>query len=123
VARSRKRAEGLSWDAVVAHGLTLVGVEVGTAYGNPALRVGGSFTCRVRDDGVTLAIRCDPDERPLLVATHEACYVTPHYEAWPMVLVDLPTADPKLVCELVEDVWIEKAPKKAVAAFLAAPGD
>ena len=124
MARPRRTAPaGLTWDDVVAIGLGLPGVELGTAFGTPALRVQGGFMCRVKDEGRTLAIRCDPDERPLLIATHEAVFVTPHYEAWPMVLVDLPAADPQLVRELVEDAWVEKAPRKAVDAFLAARGD
>jgi hypothetical protein len=122
VARPRKKADGVTWDDVVSIGLELPGVEVGSAYGAPALRVKGSFMCRVREDGTTLAIRCDPDERPLLVEAHECLFVTPHYEAWPMVLVDLQRAAPDLVRELVEDAWVEKAPKKLVDAFLAARG-
>ena len=45
--------------------------------------------------------------------------MTPHYEAWPMVLV-APRADESLVRELVEDAWAERAPKRLVAEFLAA---
>ncbi|MBM3676428.1 MAG: MmcQ/YjbR family DNA-binding protein [Actinobacteria bacterium] len=112
----------MRWDDVVAIGLALPGVEVGSAYGTPALRVGGAFMCRLKDDGSTLAIRCDPDERPLLLDAHASLYVTPHYEAWPMVLVDLPTAEPDLVRELVEDAWVEKAPKRAVETFRADRG-
>jgi hypothetical protein len=120
---SRKRA-GLTWEDVVRIGLELPEVEVGSAYGTPALRVRGSFMCRVREDGETLAIRCDPDERPFLIeANPEALFVTPHYEAWPMVLVALPKAEERLVRELVEDAWVEKAPKRLVSRYLSAPGE
>ena len=120
MARPRKKAVGVTWDDAVAIGLSLPAVEVGTAYGTPALRVAGGFMCRVREDGETLAIRCDPDERPLLIEANEALFVTSHYEAWPMVLVALPRAEPGLVRELVEDAWVEKAPRKLVDAFVAA---
>ena len=64
----------------------------------------GAFMCRVREDGETLAIRCDLDERPFLVEANEGVlFVTPHYEAWPMVLVALPRAGEQLVRELVEE--------------------
>ena len=122
MARPRRKV-GLAWDDVVAIALDLPGVEVGTAYGTPALRVKGSFMCRLREDGETLAIRCDPDERPLLIAANPGVlFVTPHYEAWPMVLVALPGAGATLVRELIEDAWVEKAPKRLVEAFLDARG-
>ena len=113
----------MSWDDVVAVALTLPEVEVGTAYGTPALRVHGAFMARLREDGETLAIRCDIDERPLLVDAHEEAFVTPHYEAWPMVLVALPRADRTLVAELVEDAWILKVPKTLVTRYLAERDD
>ena len=96
----------MTWEDVVRIGLALPEVEVGTAFGTPALRVRGSFMCRIREDGETLAIRCDPDERPFLIEANEGVlFVTPHDEAWPMVLVALPRADEELVSELVEDAW------------------
>jgi hypothetical protein len=49
-------------------------------------------------------------------------FVTPHYEAWPMVLVALPLAEEQLVRELVEDVWVERAPKKLSAGYRATRG-
>lgn len=101
----------------------LPGVEAGTAYGTPALRVKGAFMCRLREDGETLAIRCDVEERPFLIEAHEELFVTPHYEAWPMVLVALPRAEEQLVRELVEDAWVLKAPKSLAKAFLAERGD
>ena len=60
----------MTWDDVVAIGVALPAVEVGTAYGTPAMRVKGKFMCRLREDGETLAIRCDPEERPLLLEAH-----------------------------------------------------
>ena len=78
----------MTWDDVVQIGLALPEVEVGTAYGTPALRVRKAFMCRLREDGETLAIRCDFDERPLLIDAHPGVlFVTPHYETSPFVLV------------------------------------
>jgi hypothetical protein len=109
----------MTWEDVVRIGLELPEVAVGSAYGTPALRVRGSFMGRLGEDGQTFAVRCDPDERPLLVEAHDELFVTPHYEAWPMVLVALPDADEQLVRELVEDAWVLKAPRTLVTAFLA----
>ena len=46
-------------------------------------------------------------------------FVTPHYETSPFVLVSVPRVGEELLRELIEDVWIERAPKKLVTAFLA----
>ncbi|MFN0154330.1 MAG: MmcQ/YjbR family DNA-binding protein [Gaiella sp.] len=115
-----QKAAGLGWKDVVEIALGLPGVEEGMAYGTPALRVKGAFMCRLREDGETLAIRCDPDERPLLIEANDGVlFLTPHYESWPMVLVALPRASRDLVRELVEDAWVEKAPKRLRDAYLA----
>ena len=110
----------MTWDDVVVIGVGLPAVEVGTAYGTPAMRVQGRFMCRLREDGETLAIRCDPGERPLLLDAHPGVlFLTPHYEKSPLVLVALPRAGRALVSELVEDAWAERAPRKLLAAYRA----
>jgi hypothetical protein len=113
----------VTWDDVVAIGVAFPAVEVGTAYGTPAMRVKGKFMCRLREDGETLAIRCDPEERPLLLDAHrDVLFLTPHYDTSPMVLVALPRANATLVRELVEDAWAERAPRRLLGAYRAAEG-
>jgi hypothetical protein len=112
----------MTWDDVCALAAELPEIDVGTAYGTPALRVRGAFLARIREDGETLAIRCDLEERPLLVEAHEELFVTTHYEGSPMVLVALPRAKPGLVAELLEDAWAERAPKRLVRSWLDARG-
>ena len=114
----------MTWDDVVALGLEFPEVEVGTAYGTPAMRVRGRFMCRLREDGETLAIRCDLEERSLLTDGHPGVlFVTPHYEAWPIVLVALPRVGQEFVRELVEDAWAERAPRKLLDAYRAQHGE
>jgi hypothetical protein len=113
-------ARGMSWDEICAYAKTLPGVEEGTSYGTPALRVKRAFLARLREDGETLVVPVDPDERPLLVEAHpDELFVTKHYESSPLVLVALPQARPELVRELVDDAWASKASKRAVEAWLA----
>ena len=120
----RRVSAGMSWDDVCAFATELPGVEIGSSYGTPALKVRGSFMARLREDGETLVVRVDPEERPLLLDAHpETLFLTPHYEGWPLVLVALPRADAELVRELVEDAWAEKAPKRMVSAWLAERGE
>jgi hypothetical protein len=117
-------SSGMTWQDVCAHAKTLPGIEEGTSYGTPALRVRGSFVARLREDGETLVVRVDPEERPLLVEAHpEALFVTPHYESWPLVLVALPRASADLVTELIEDAWAERAPKRILQAWLKERGE
>ena len=118
-----RRRAGTTWDDVVALALELPEVAVGTAFGTPALRVRNAFMGRLREDGETLAIRCDAEERPFLIEAHPGVlFVTPHYQDWPMVLVALPHAQVELVRELVEDAWAERAPKTLVRAWRAEHG-
>ncbi len=107
----------MSRDDVVPIGLGLPGVEAGSAYGTPALRACGAFTCHAGEDDETRLVPSDPDERPLLVEAHDGVlFVTRHYQAWPLVLVSLPHAGERLARELVEDAWVDRAPNGVVAA-------
>jgi hypothetical protein len=115
---------GMTWSEVRAFALTLPDVEESTSYGTPALRVKRTFLARLRDDGETLVVPVDPEERPFLLDAHpEALFVTEHYERWPLVLVSLPRADGALVRELLEDAWSERAAKKKVEQWLAERGE
>jgi hypothetical protein len=114
----------MTWEDVCAYAITLPAVEEGMSYGTPALRVRRAFLARLREDGETLVVGVDADERPLLIDAYpDVLFVTPHYENWPLVLVALPKADPALVRELVEDAWAAKAPKRMVEAWLAERSD
>jgi len=108
-----------SWEDVVAIGLQLPGVEVGTSYGTPALRVRGKGMCRLRTNPDALVVRVtDMGEREaLLQGDPGAFFTTPHYDGWPYVLVRLETVDPIELAELIEDAWRVFAAKRVVAAW------
>jgi len=110
-----------AWEDVRALGLALPGVVEGTSYGTPALKVNGKLLARLKEDGETLALRVGFEERQALVASNPDVYfVTPHYEDYPMVLVRLGAADTDELRELLEEAWLERAPKRVVAAWEAA---
>ena len=118
------RTRALSSSQVCAFVETLPGIEQGTSYGTPALRVRRTFLARLREDGDTLAVPVDLEERSFLIDAHpDALSVTEHYERWPLVLVSLPRADAVLVRELIEDAWSERASKRVVDAWLAERGE
>jgi hypothetical protein len=108
-----------TWDDVVEIGLRFPGVELGTSFGTPALRVGKSGMCRLRTDPDALVLRVvDMDEREaLLQGQPDAFFTTPHYDGYPYVLVRLEAVDPEELTELLEEAWRIRAPKRVVAEY------
>ena len=82
------------FEAVRKIGLTLPGVELGTAYGAPALMLNGKmFACMTTHKSSelgSLAIRMSFDDRDELVASDpDVYYLTEHYVPYPCVVVRL----------------------------------
>jgi hypothetical protein len=92
------------------------GIEVSTSYGTPAIKVKGKFMARLRTEAEGwLAIKCDfIDREVLLQAAPQVFHLTPHYQNYPMILVDLETIDEGGLVELVERAWRMTATEKAV---------
>jgi len=112
------------WDDVTAIGARFPGVEQGTSYGTPALKVGGKLMCRMRTDPEALVMRvADMGEREaLLQGAGHAFFTTPHYDGYPFVLVRLDVVDPAELAELVEEAWRTRAPRRVVASYDAEVG-
>lgn len=107
-----------TWATVAAIGRDLPEVVEATSYGTPALKVRDRLVVRLHDDGEHLVVKVDPAEREALLAADPATFsVTPHYEAWPMVLVRLASVDDGELAELVTEAWRRSAPRRLVAAF------
>ena len=84
----------MTFQTVRALGMKLAGVEVGTAYGSPALTVNGRmFACMAIHRSAepnTLVARVPLAERDALLAeAPDVYYLTDHYVAHPTVLVRL----------------------------------
>jgi len=111
-----------SWEDVVALGTRLPGVEAGTSFRTPALKVRGKGMCRLRSNPDALVLRVtDMGERAaLLQGQPEVFFSTPHYDGWPYVLVRLELVDPVELGELLEDAWRVFAAKRVVKAWDAA---
>ena len=100
----------------IAH--RLPGVEDGTSYGTPALKVKGKFLVRLKEDGETLVLPVAFERKELLMeAAPDVFYETPHYHGYPLVLVRLPVADPAELDALIKAAWRAAAPKRLVAAY------
>jgi hypothetical protein len=108
-----------TWDDVVAIGMRFPGVETGTSYGTPALRVRGKSMCRLRTDPDALVVRVVDlmDRHALIQGRPDAFFSTPHYDGYPYVLVRLDAVKPGELAELLEDAWRIRASKRMVDEY------
>jgi hypothetical protein len=107
----------VTFETVVELGLRLPGVEEATSYGTPALKVRGRFLCRLKEDGVTLALSCDFEQREQLLANEPATFfMTDHYLNYPVVLVRLPRVRREQLRALLADAWRRQAGPKPAGA-------
>jgi hypothetical protein len=108
-----------SWDDVVELGTRLPGVEVGTSFRTPALRVRGKGICRLRTNPDALVLRVsDMGEREALLQGQPGVFfTTSHYDGYPYVLVRLEAVDPVELAELLEEAWRVRAAKRVVKAW------
>src|SRR5688572_1440909 len=101
-----------TWETVCELGAELPDTTVDRWYGTPALKVGGKGFARLRDDGA-LVVMIDVLEREALMQEDpETFYVTPHYQDWPAMLVNLERVDLQELRELLIESWRRKAPKR-----------
>ena len=109
-----------TWADVVRIGTSFPGMEEGTWFGTPALKLAGKGgICRLRTDPDALVLRvADMGEREaLLQGQPDVFFSTPHYDGYPYVLVRLDQVDPQELAELIEEAWRIKAPKRVVKAY------
>ena len=96
----------IDFETVRKIGLELPGVEEGTAYGSPALKVDGKLLAclpvhRSAEPG-SLAVRVDFDDRAeLLAAAPDVYYITDHYADYNAVLVRLARVTPDVLRDLL----------------------
>jgi hypothetical protein len=112
-----------SWKIVHELALALPEVEAEEGpSGRPRYRVRGKgFAWQARErDGGELAVRVDPDEKPLILeANPEIYYDPPHYNGFPAVVIRLEKIRRKELAERIEDAWLIQAPKRLAAEFAA----
>jgi hypothetical protein len=106
-----------AWETVCTLGGELPDVTVDRWYGTPALKVAGKGFARLREDGA-LVVMIDVLEREALMQSDgETFYITPHYEDYPAMLINLERVDPEELRELLIESWRRKAPKRLLKAF------
>ena len=97
------------------------GAEGYTTYGQPAFRVAKKLFVWMstnREAKGALALRVDPDEKPLLIESKPDVYFeVPHDHGHPIVLVHLDAIERAELAERIEDAWLLRAPKRALAEY------
>ena len=102
----------LTWQDLVELAHELPEIEESTSYGRPALKVRGKFVAAMRTDPDAVVLRCDLDEKPLLLeARPDILFETPHYHGWGYVLLRLEASRDE-AREFLTDSWLLAAPKK-----------
>lgn len=105
------------WETVCVLGGELPEVERSTWYGTPALKVSGKGFARLREDRA-LVVMIDVLEREALMQSEpETFYITPHYQDYPAMLINLEHVDHEELRELLIESWRIKAPKKLLRAY------
>jgi len=93
----------------------LPGAVEGTSYGTAAFKVRGKFLVRLREDGETLAVRCEFDERDARMAAEpKAFFITDHYRNYPAVCVRLAAVRAADLKSVLESAWRREAGKRLV---------
>ena len=96
----------------LAKALKLPGIEEGTSYGTPALKVAGKSFIRLKDAD-TLVLLCPIDAKDMLMDVAPDIYFqTDHYIGWPAVLVRLDSIGDEELSLRLRDSWVHKATAK-----------
>ena len=95
-----------AFEAVRRIALALEKVEEGTSYGTPAFKVSGELFVRMHQDGESLVVRTDFEQREeLMVADPETYYITEHYLNYEWILIRLSRVQPDALRDLIRMAW------------------
>lgn len=116
------KGKPLTWERARQLAMSLPGAEDGTSYGTPACKVKGKLFLRFHQDGESLVVRVECEERDsLLRADPETFFITDHYLNHPWILVRLATVREDQLSELLKQAWRLIAPPRLVANFYGLP--
>ena len=108
----------VSFETAEKFGLALPGVEAGTSWGVPALKLHGKMIActptnkQAEPDSIVVCI--DFRERDeLLAAEPDVYYVKEHYEGYPCVLARLKRIHPDALRDLIRMAWEYRNAKSA----------
>ena len=89
-----------------------------SSYGTPGFRVGDRLFARLHQDGESLVVWVDMDEREMLAQTEpEKFFWTPHYDRHPMLQVRLAAVGREELGEVLRDSWRRRATAAVLRKF------
>jgi len=105
-----RRRAAITFDTVRAAAAGLAGVEAGTAWGVPALKLRGKLlACMASHKSAepnTLVVRVPDDQRDAMIEDDpDTYYVKPHYVDYSCVLVRLARVQPGALRDLLQAGW------------------
>jgi len=104
----------MTYDDVRKIGLQFSGVEEGTSYGTPALKVKKNLFVRLKEDRESLVIKMSFEQREALMAEDPGTYyITDHYLNYEYVLVRLSKVSEEALRDLLKGAYRAALPKKA----------
>jgi hypothetical protein len=110
--RSKRRGPA-TFETVREIARGLPGAIEGPSYGTPGFRVAKRLFTRLHQDGVSLVVRMNADERAMRMrADPETFYITDHYRDYPWVLVRLSVVELDDLREVLEEAWRQRAPAR-----------
>jgi hypothetical protein len=93
--------------------LSFDNVKEGPSYGTPGFRVSGVLFARLHQEGESLVVRMDFEQRAeLLAGDPETYYITDHYLNYEWILVRLARVHPDALRDLLRGAWRLAAEKK-----------
>jgi hypothetical protein len=111
--KQNRTPAGVSFDTVREIAQTLPGAEESTSYGTPAFKVKKKLFARQHQDGESLVIGMDFEEREeMMSAAPEKFYITDHYLNYPWMLVRMSKVNRDELRDLLIGSWRRVAGKK-----------
>ena len=111
------KTKPLTWETVRQIAQTLPAAEESTSYRTPAFKVKGKLFARLHQDGESLVIGVDFEEREeMMSAAPDKFYITDHYLNYPWMLVQMSKVRPDELRDLLIGSWRRAAPKDLVDA-------
>lgn len=95
------------------------GVSEGITHGTPSFHVGKKFMLRIKEDNETLAIY-NEDRDKWIAKNPDVFFITPHYQNFAYVLVNLARVEPTDLEQLLMDAWHYRASKTLLKAYQSA---
>jgi len=107
-------------DDVRAIALSLPGTSEEQWHRTPGYKVAGKGFLRLRTEaegGLVVFVSDVGEKEALLTSNPDAFFTTPHYDGYPIVLVNLDKIDHHELRELITDSWLIKALPKLRRQF------